>query len=251
MKITRIIWLELVILVCGVLALALAGCQDGPGFRQVPLQFAGPYVGSMAPPDLLTAVRQDTIGTEAAIEATINTDGSVVFNITSIEGVFIATGGITADNRLSATGPLNGDTVVFTGTWATNGYGHAAGTWRNLQTGITSFWQIAQQGVANSSFITAYAGQFTEGTISSTLEFTIAADGSITGIANGFGVSEAVSLTGGINLENLIVMTGDYEGEPVLFIGNLDTASRSVMLGFAASGVNGGIIGSWTAAVAP
>lgn len=249
MSFTRIFRLGLTLATCAVLGMALPGCQDALGFRQIPSEFTGPYVGTMAPPDAGIAVRVDTIVTEAAIKATIHIDGSVIFDVTSIEGEFTATGGINTNNQLSATGTLNGNTVDFTGTWTTNGFGHAAGTWRNVQTGITGSWSIAQQGVSNSSLATAYFGTFTEGTISGNLSFSIGTDGSISGTATGFGIAETVSLTGGINFEDLIVMTGSYNGAPVFFIGTLEVATRTVTGGFAASGVNGGSIGSWSAAV--
>jgi len=249
MSASRVFHLIFTLAACAVLGLGLSGCQDDPGFLEISPVLAGPYLGTMAPVDTSGSVRQDTIGTLAVIEATVNTNGSVVFQVTSIEGRFTATGGIDADSQLNATGTLNGETIVFTGTWVGNQGGHASGTWRNAQTGDMSFWSITQQGVASSTFVTAYVGEFTLGTIGGDLSFAIQADGSITGTAVGFGNSDVATLAGGINLNNLIVMTGSVNGEPVLFAGTLDTATRTVGLGTAATGLNSGIVGTWTAEV--
>jgi len=246
MRVTHLFRVLLALVACAVLGLTLLGCQDSSGFRSIPPGFAGPYEGFMSPS--LGSTRQDTIVTDAAILANIRTDGTVVFNVSSIEGDFTATGGINQDGRLTATGTLNGNVVTFTGTWAADGFGHASGTWRNETTGITGSWAIEQQGVSTPSLATEYTGTFTEGTITGTLLFTIQPDGSLTGTATGFGVSqELVTLTGGINLEDQIVMTGTYDGEPVFFLGSLNTATRTVTDGFAASGLNGGIVGTWAA----
>ena len=242
------LWRRVFILAtCAILGMALIGCQDGGDvFREIDSAFTGPYVGIMLPEGVGGFTRQDTIDAQAAIEAVVTADGRVIFTITSINGVFTATGGVRSDDSVLASGVFNGARIVFTGTLVTNDFGLLSGSWVNQRTGATGTWGLAQQGVSVINVANGYIGTFTAGAFSGRLSFSIDAFGDITGEVE---VNDTpVTLSGGVNENLVLVMTGTYQGQAIYFIGTVNTTERSAS-GLVGIEAGGGVTGSWTADV--
>lgn len=221
-------------------SLLLAGCGTDSDNRTIPNQFTGDYAGE------LIAIPGGTIG---AIRATIFPSGSVQFDVSTVDGFFFVTGGINTNNTLTATGLFNGEQIDFVGTWSANESGSASGTWINRTSNETGTWTIAQEGLSVAGAAGEYTGTYAMTGFTGAITFVVNADGSVTGSATGFGIADT-TLTGSLTRNNMIVLTGSPDiGSTVFFTGTQNTTTFAIT-GTAGTSLDGGVAGTWTAAVA-
>jgi len=234
-------------MLCGIIFLVLlavffAGCGTESSNRTISSQFTGDYAGALvATPD----------GTIGAIRATIFPSGSVQFDVSATDGAFIATGGISSTNTLTASGFFNNGQIDFTGIWTADGFGTASGSWVNRQTNESGTWSLTQEGLSVAGAAGEYTGSYSMTGFVGSVAFTINSSGSITGSATGFGAAD-IPLAGSLTRNNVIVLSGTTggsgTGEAVFFTGTLNTTAFTVTGGTAGASLNGGVTGTWSAA---
>lgn len=242
MHIRHLFRLGLTLAAGAVLGLALIGCGTDSNNRTIPSQFTGDYAGTMI------ATPGGTIG---AVRATIFPSGSVQLDVSTTDGAFIATGGISSTNTLTASGFFNNGQIDFTGIWIADGFGTVTGTWIDRTNDVNGTWSLTQEGVSVAGAAGEYTGAYSMTGFVGSVAFTISSNGSITGSATGFQTVD-IPLTGSLTRNNVIVLSGTVGGsgigETVFFTGTLNTTNFTVTGGTAGTSFNGGVTGTWSAA---
>lgn len=228
------------------LGLLPTGCEDESAIQAtIPPQFTGAFAGSLmeGASDI-----ESRLGPLAGILATVNPSGDVSLQLFTLEGPAVINGVIFTDNRLVASGVVNGDRVRFTGEWDTSaGFARVInGNLRNLNANREGAWQMSQAGPSAANLQGAYNGSYSAGTRMGSFDFFVAADGAITGFAGGLGAS-TLPVTGTLGRNNQLYATAnDGTAIVAVFIGAINPETRAVT-GTVASDLDGGIFGTWEA----